>query len=442
MSDSPFTPPTQGEPPESNAQSPPPVAYSRISRAWPYLVSALVVVVGLLLVGFVPRHARINAIHAQADQETKALPLVEVVTVHHGSGMQQLTLPGTTTPRDAAHIYSRAAGYLKSRYVDLGDKVHRGQLLAVISAPELDATVLQQQAFVQQSKDALSKARSQQYLEQLTYDRVHMLLLHGILAQQDDDVALAALQYSIADVRSAQSAVAAAAASVAHSASLASFERIRSPIDGTITLRNVEVGSLVSASGPAEGLTPNAFKSQPGGPPSGGAQGNELFEVASLRNLLVFVNVPEDDAPFIQTGQQARITFAEMPSEPFTGTISRTSNSLSQESRTLLLEIDVSDPQQRLRPGMFASVDLNFKASNPGILVPGDSVIPHAQGQFVAVVQSGIVHLRQVHIGRDLGTQLYVTAGLNDGDLVIVNPTDAVQEGGKVILLTAPKGQQ
>ena len=434
MSDTSFLP--------SHDEAHPPATTPRRSHVWLYLGIALVVVIILLLVGVLPRRETTRAINAQVEQETNALPIVEVMTVNQGSAAQQLTLPGTVTPRDAAHIYARAAGYLKARYVDLGDKVHRGQLLAVISAPDLDATVLQQQSFVQQSKDALNKARSQQALEQVTYDRIHTLVLHGVLSQQDDDVALAALKAAIDDVHSAEGAVAASSAALARSSALASFEQIRSPIDGTITLRNVEVGSLVSANGTAEGLTATPAASQSGGPSTGGAQGNQLFEVASLRDLLVFVTAPEDDAPFIQTGQQAVLTFSEMPSEPFTGTITRTSDSLSQQTRTLLLEIKVADPLHRLRSGMFASVQLHFDASNPGILISGDSVIPRAQGQFVAVIQNGIVHMQEIHVGRDLGTQIYVTTGLRDGDAIVVSPTDSVKEGARVTVREAPKGQQ
>lgn len=433
---------SRGTVPQDQAPAPLPASTPLRFRGWLYLGIALVVVVILLSIGILPRRETTHAIDAQAEHEINALPVVEVMTVNQGSSAQHLTLPGTVTARDTAHIYARAAGYLKARYVDLGDKVHRGQLLAVISAPDLDATVLQQQSFVQQSKDALNKARSQQALEQVTYDRVHTLVRHGVLSQQDDDVALAALKAAIDDVHSAEGAVAGSSASLAHSAALASFEQIRSPIDGTITLRNVEVGSLVSANGPAEGLEPMPSASHSGGPPTGGAQGNELLEVASLRDLLAFVNVPEDDAPFIQTGQQAMLTFSEMPTEPFTGTISRTSDSLSQQSRTLLLEIKIADPLHRLRPGMFASVQLHFNASDPGILVSGDSVIPRAQGQFVAVVQNGIVHMQEVHVGRDLGTQIYVTTGLKNGDTVVVNPTDSTKEGAHVTVLEAPKGQQ
>jgi multidrug efflux pump subunit AcrA (membrane-fusion protein) len=430
------------QPPQNGAQEPQASAVDGHSHKWLYLIIAVVVIAVLLLIGFLPRFETNREIDAQAEQETNALPVVEVVSVNVGSSTQELTLPGTVTPMDAAHIYARATGYLKARYVDLGDKVHRGQLLATISAPDLDATVIEQQSLVKQSKDALSKAQSQQSLAQVTYDRVHTLVLHGVLSQQDDDVALAAVKAAVADVQSAEGSVNASAASLQRSTVLASFEDIRSPIDGTITARNVEVGSLVSANGAGEGITPTLVASQSGGPPTGGAQGNELFEVAGLDHLAVFVTVPEDDAPFIQTGQPATLTFSEMPTNPFTGTITRTSDSLSQQTRTLLLEIKINDPAHRLRPGMFASVQLHFNAANPGILVPGDSVLSLAQGQFVPVVKDGVVHMRNVQVGRDLGTQIYVTTGLQNGDVVVVNPTDSVKEGVHVTTQVAPKGQE
>ena len=435
--------------PETSAQQSPPSvnpsganAVPHSSRRFLYILLAIVFIVGIVIFGWLPRARTEKQITEQAQKETNALPVVQVMTVHQASSAEELILPGTVTPASAAHIYSRAAGYLKARYVDLGDKVHKGQLLAVVSAPDLDAAVLQQRSLLQQSENALNKARTQEELQKVTYDRVHTLVLHGVLSQQDDDIALAAFKTASDDVRSAEGAVNASTATLQAASALASFEQIRSPVDGTVTARNVEVGSLISATGGGLGLTPVSTTNQSGGPPTGGAQGTELFEIASTHDLLIFVPVPEVDAPFVQTGQPAVLTFSEMPTEQFSGTISRTSDSLSQQTRTLLLEIKISDPHHRLRPGMFASVQLHFNATNPGILVSGDSVIPRAQGQFVAVVDNGVIHMRQIHVGRDLGTQLYVTAGLQNGDQVVVNPTDSVTEGAHVVVTAAPKGQE
>ena len=231
---------------------------------------------------------------------------------------------------------------------------------------------------------------------------------------------------------------------MAHWIALASYEQVRSPIDGKVTARNIELGSLVSASGAGEGLTatPSGTFTQSGGPPTGGAQGGELFQIANVYDLRVFVNVPEANAMSVQTGQQATLMFSELPTEQFHGNIIRSSDALDPQTRTLLLEVRILDPRHRLRPGMFASVQLHFNSASAGILISGDSVIPRAQGQFVAVVENNVIQLRPVHLGRDLGTQIYVTKGLKDGDQVIVNPTDIVQEGVHVRAEPAPKGQE
>jgi multidrug efflux pump subunit AcrA (membrane-fusion protein) len=416
----------------------------RRPRYWLYLLIALVAIAAALFFGWLPRKKLDKQVQTRANQQKNALPIVQVVTARQSSRTEELTVPGTVVPVFTTHVYSRAAGYLKTLKVDIGDAVHRGQLLAVIDAPDLDATVLQQSSLLQVSKDALRTARSQLVLQQATYNRVHILVQHGVLSQQDDDVALAAVKAAADGVRSAENNVSASTSSLAHWTVLASYEQVRSPIEGTVTARNVEVGSLVSAGGAGEGLTLNssAGASQSGGPPTGGSQGGELFQIADIHHLRVFISVPEHDALNLQTGQEANLTFSEMPSQQFHGKVIRSSDSLSQQTRTLLLEVEIMDPQHRLRPGMFASVQLHFNAPNPGILISGDSVIPRAQGQFVAVVDNNVVHLRQVHVGRDLGTQVYVTAGLEDGDQVIVNPTDTVLEGVHVEAKPAPKGQE
>jgi RND family efflux transporter MFP subunit len=198
----------------------------------------------------------------------------------------------------------------------------------------------------------------------------------------------------------------------------------------------------VSATGTAQGVNPVPAAGPTGGPPTGGAQGGELFYVVNLNSLEVFVTVPEQDAQFVQNGQPVQLTFSEMPGHVFQGKVIRTSDSLSQQTRTLLAEIRASDPEQRLRPGMFASVQMRYRAPNPGILIPGDSLITMARGEFVPVVQNGVVQIRPVHVGRDLGTQVFITAGLANGDMVVVNPNDLVKDGVHVIAKPAPSGQE
>ena len=163
-------------------------------RYWLYLLVAVVVIAALLFFGWLPRYSINKKVQARANEEKIALPIVQVVTAEEAATPEELTLPGTVVPVSTTHLYARSIGYLKRLNVDIGDAVHRGQLLAVIEAPELDATVQQQRSLLQVSKDALSTARSQLALQQATYDRVHVLVQHGVLSQQDDDVALAALK--------------------------------------------------------------------------------------------------------------------------------------------------------------------------------------------------------------------------------------------------------
>ena len=410
-------------------------------RRMVWILLVVVAVALALLLGWLPHYNRNKEVNARAKQQKNALPIVEVQTVRAASSEQKLNLPGTVTPLRSAHIYAQASGYLKARYVDLGDAVRKGQLLGIISAPDLDASVAQQAAAVQQSKDNVLTAQSTLRLQQATYTRVHTLLLHGILSQQDDDTARAAVESAQSNLQAMENAVKGAQDALARARAQADFEQIRSPINGTITARNVEVGNLVSASGAALGL-PSGAANSTAAAITGGAQGGELFDVADLGSLEVFVSVPEQNALLVQTGQPVELAFSELPGQTFKGKVVRTSDSLSQQSRTLLAEVQIDDAHHRLRPGMFASVQMQYRAPNPGILISGDSLLTTARGQFVPVVENNIIQMRAVHVGRDLGTQVYVTAGLKDGDLVVVSPNDAVVQGRRVTTRPAAAGQK
>jgi hypothetical protein len=166
------------------------------------------VVLGLaLLAGLLPHYTRNKQVNARAEQEKNAVPTVDVQTVHIASSEQALALPATLIPLRSAHIYARASGYLKARYVDLGDTVRKGQLLAIISAPDLDASVAQSAAAVQQSRDNVLTAQAAQRLQKATYDRVHTLVLHGILSKQDDDAARAAVESAQSNLQATENAV-------------------------------------------------------------------------------------------------------------------------------------------------------------------------------------------------------------------------------------------
>src|ERR1700722_15507907 len=226
----------------------------RTGRWLLWILSVVAVLIIALLVGWLPHQKRNEEVDAKARQQQNSVPVVEVQTVHGASAEQDLTLPGTVTPLRSAHIYARASGFLKARYVDLGDRVHKGQLLGLISAPDLDTMVSQQGAMLQQSKDGVATGQAALRLQQATYTRVHTLVLHGILSRQDDDTARAAVESAQSNLQGLEKAVREGRGAWARAQALADFEQLRSPINGTITARNVEVGNLVSASGAAQGL--------------------------------------------------------------------------------------------------------------------------------------------------------------------------------------------
>ena len=202
-------------------------AQRKQGRGMLWIVIAIVVLGLALLAGLLPHFTRSREVDAMAQQQKNALPVVEVQTVHIASSDQELNLPGTVVPLRSAHIYARASGYLKARYVDLGDTVRKGQLLAVISAPDLDASVEQQAAAVQQSKDNVLTAQSALQLQQATYTRVHTLVLHGILSQQEDDAAHAAVESAQSNLQAMENAVKGAQGGLTRAQVLAEFEQVR-----------------------------------------------------------------------------------------------------------------------------------------------------------------------------------------------------------------------
>jgi RND family efflux transporter MFP subunit len=203
--------------------------------------------------------------------------------------------------------------------------------------------------------------------------------------------------------------VAAAEASLAALDQVQSYRVVKAPFDGLVTLRNVDVGTLVNG-------------------------GNTLlFRVAQTSTLRTYVNVPQTNANSIRVGQAASLRISTLPGRNFPGTVARTANSLDPASRTMLVEIRVPNPDRALLPGMYAQVDLSSPRTNPPLLIPGDSLVVRADGVQVAVVRSDhTVHLQKIQIGRDYGDKLEVISGLELGDMLIANPGDAVVEGVKV----------
>jgi RND family efflux transporter MFP subunit len=378
----------------------------------------------LWFVGYLPRRDRERTLVRATDEMKTDLPQVTVERVQRSPALGDLTLPGNVTPLTEALINARATGYIKRRLVDIGDRVSKGQLLAEIDSPDLDEQVLQAEAGVSQAEAALSGAEYQLRqaiarlnLARVTAERWKILVQKGVVSRQESDQRDADLEAQQAGVDSAQAAVRAAGNSIHASQAnqrrlvdMQAFEKVTAPFSGIITARNVEVGSLIPASG-----------------------GAALFRIAESGMLRITVDVPQTSAAYVRVGGSAEVTLQEIPGRTFRGKISRTANALDATTRTLPTEIEVANPTGILLPNMFAQVKLVNVGAVSSALIPGDALIVRSNGTQVAVVTEGDrIHFQAIEVGRDFGQTTEVRAGLSGDELVVVNPTDDVREGGRV----------
>lgn len=396
----------------------------------------ILVFVAILIVafvaGYIPRHQRELRLVAEADTHNEALPQVSVMTARRAEGRGNLVLPGNIQAVTEAPILARAEGFLKTRSVDIGDRVTAGQLLAEIEAPDMDQQVRQAQASLQQvqadlerATAALEQGKANESLAKVTAQRWDNLVKRGVVSRQENDQYQAQYTAQSANVRAldravdaAKSNIGAAEANVGRLSDLQSYLKVRAPFAGVITLRNVDVGALVNS-------------------------GNTLlFRIAKTDVLRTYVNVPQSSAADIHVGQTAFLSTSEAPDTKFPGQVARTANSLDPSSRTLLVEIQAANPAAKLMPGMYVQVDLNLPRKDPPLLIPSDTLVVRPEGTEVALVGAGNkVHFQRVLVGRDFGDRIEVLSGMKEGERAIVNPNDSVQEGVRVqpVAGTEPK---
>jgi RND family efflux transporter MFP subunit len=390
---------------------------------WSIFLGVTVLIIVAFFAGYIPLQKRQILIRAEAREQGEALPRVEVIEVGRSSRKSELEMPGNIQAITEAPILARANGYIKRRMVDIGDRVQAGQPLAEIEAPELDQQVSQAKANLEQARAALDQSlanyeqgKSNLELARVTAQRWTALAAQGIVPRQENDQYQAQYQAQTAGVQALEKAVAAqrsnvaaAEANVAGLDEVQSYRVVKAPFDGVVTLRNVDVGALVNA-------------------------GNTLlFRVAQTGTLRAYVNVPQTNASSIRVGQPALLSVSSLPGRHFPGTVARTANSLDPATRTMLVEVQVPNPNGALLPGMYAQVDLSSSRTNPPLLVPGDALVIRSDGTQVAVVRPDrTVHFQKIEVGRDYGDRLEVINGLEEGDTIIANPSDVVREGVKV----------
>ena len=410
------------------------------------MLGGLIAVVAIY--GYLPRKQREEAANAAAKEEATAIPIVTAVKVKTGAKDTDVLQPGSLSALVESSVYARASGYIRKRYVDIGDHVKQGQVLADIETPDLDQQVAQAKAAVAQAqqqlgqtKAALTQAEAQRDLARLTNDRYQILAARGAIARQDADTQASNLKSSaalveaqISNIKAAEENIRAAQASLERLISLQDYEKVRAPFAGVITVRNIDAGSLISAAGAGQGLS----QAQAAGGTS--TAGYELFRVAQVNTLRVFVNVPQVNTPSIQAGMPAEVTLGEFPGRKFAGKVTRSANSLDPTSRTMLTEVQIPNADGKLFPGMFAQIRFKSHSERAPLLVPGDSVIVTNTGLQIALLldnpggdpKTKKVHLVPVTLGRDYGAESEVLTGLTGGEMVVGIPGDDVREGAVV----------
>lgn len=364
---------------------------------------ALVLMVGLAAWGIVNRkHAETQL----AQQTTEAaIPTVAVIMPQVGATQEPLVLPGDIQAWYWAPIYGQVSGYVKAWYKDIGAYVKKGDLLAVIETPELDAHVVQARAL-------LAKAKANERLAQITATRWNALWAAGS-HRQLEPVSRQETDVTNLDLSAAHAATLAAQGELDRLQALEGFKDLVAPFDGVVTARRTDVGAFVRANGVSD---------QP-----------EMFEVADIHMMRVYVRVPQVYAAQIHAGMKAELHLPGQPGQLFPAVVNTTAASINLDSRTLLVELWAPNPKHALVPGTYADVYFDLPPRPNAVEIPSSALIFQDNGLQVAVVGAdGRAHLKNVTIGRDMGANVIVTSGLSPHEWVIDSPPDALNDDEQV----------
>jgi RND family efflux transporter MFP subunit len=372
-------------------------------------VSGLALLVGLGVHG----HLQLDAAAAATlAAQRNAVPIVRTEVLRAVDTPREIELPGSTQAFDSAVLYARATGYISTRNVDIGSDVHAGDVLAVISAPDLDQQLAEARAQLVQLQANVVQAQVNVRVAQDRAWRSAQTAKDGWTPQQQADVERDTMAANIAAVAVARANVEAQQAQVGRLEQLTSFERVVAPFDGVITSRQVDVGSLVTANENS---------------------GTPMFSIAHTHVLRVQVYVPQDDYFGMQDGDEAKVTVPELPGRVFHGRLARNASALQPDTRTVLAEVDVENKDGALAPGVYTIVHLQEPRQYPVISIPSDASIFDKDGLQAAVSDNGVLHLHRLDIAADNGATVEVRGGLHAGEQLILNPPIGATDGMHVM---------
>jgi len=380
-------------------------------------LGVLVLFMAALALGVWRHYEQHRQVTNTAEQQANIVPNVRVEQVTQQQGNLHVSLPGTTLAFEAANIYARASGYVLKRYVDIGDHVKAGQLLAEITAPEVEAQVAQYQNSLQQAQATQRQNEAQRASTQVTSKRISVLAKEGWATQELGDTDWYNYQAQHHATTAAQYNAAAIEQQLKYYNQQKIYQQVVAPFDGVITQRNIDVGSLITADA---------------------AGGTSMYSMTHSDVIRVWVYVPQDDAFGVSPGVEAVIRVPSMPSLTFHGKVTRIADALQPGTRTLLTEVDIPNPVGALQPGVYCTVELKIPRKSPALIVPASTIIFNQNGMQVAVVENGVAHLHKIAITTDYGTEVEVSEGVKAGDQVILQPPVNLADGDKVQIIPEP----
>jgi len=383
----------------------------KVGRRAAYLgIVVVLVAVGSIAVGGWSSYTETRNALETSRHHQDFVPAVRVAEVRDTGETISVSLPATTQAFTTANIFARASGYIDERPADIGDRVKAGQLLAEITAPELDHQIEQAKATLELDRATLRQNQANMDLAQITWNRDKPLVAEGWTTRQQGSIDQQNLKALQAAVGVAQQNIAAQEAQLRVLNQQKVYQTVVAPFDGVVTQRNIDVGSLVQADA---------------------TTGTFMFTVMQTDVIRTQVYVPQDHAVGVSPGVEAIVHIPEIPDRGFPGKVTRIASALQPDTRTLLTEIDVPNPDGALPPGTYCTVELHIPRKELSLMVPAEAIVFDSEGLHVAVLEDGVAHFRKVTVARDLGTEVEISAGLKKGELVIRNPTVDLVDGSR-----------
>ncbi len=361
-------------------------------RPWMWIAFLLFILVICL---FWMRH--LDALRLKKQTIKAAVPNVIYVEAKASSKTEKIYLPGSALAWHEAPIYARTKGYLKEWYVDIGWKVKKGDLLAVIERPELDAQYYEAKAY-------LKMITAQNELAQITARRWnHLVQTDSVSRQANDDKTYQAASLA-AELVKAQS-------NMAYLSALVGFERVVAPFDGTISLRQTDIGALIN-------IGSNPSEAQP------------LFRIVQLNRLRLYVNIPQTYVSRITPDMTVVMRFAEHPGKLFPAKLLKTADAIDSQTLTLQAEFEVQNQDEVLLPGSYTMVEFSIQTYPKSVILPINTLIFQADGLQVAVLKKdNCIELRHIEVGTDFGKDVMINSGVLPGERIVVNPYDYLHQG-------------